>query len=121
MKNYIFRTTATMKEYNNEKWWIDSNIVGEIRITAETIAAALEQYREQVAEKYYISISNNAIKNKNPMYIDTVSGDSKQIGFVITGQCEFEDRYNYKWSKQYIDLWVSILTVIDTDFTGIEK
>ena len=55
------------------------------------------------------------------MYIDTVSGDSKQIGFVITGQCEFEDRYNYKWSKQYIDLWVSILTVIDTDFTGIEK
>lgn len=22
--NYIFKTTATMKEYNNKKWWIDT-------------------------------------------------------------------------------------------------
>lgn len=113
---FIFKTTTTMKEYNSRKWWIDSDIVREIRITAENIRAALEQYREIVAEKHYITISDNAIKNKNPMYIDTPNGEPKQIGYVITGKTDFEDRDNYKWSAQYIDLWITILTVIDTDF-----
>ena len=30
MNNYIFKTTTTMKEYNNKKWWVDSDIVPEI-------------------------------------------------------------------------------------------
>lgn len=47
MKNYIFRTTATMKEYNRCKWWIDSDIVTEKRISAETVADAPE-----IAAKY---------------------------------------------------------------------
>ena len=113
---FIFKTTTTMKEYNSRKWWIDSDIVREIRITAENIRAALEQYREIVAEKHYITISDNAIKNKNPLYIDTPNGEPEQIGYVITGKTDFEDRDNYKWSAQYIDLWITILTVIDTDF-----
>ena len=25
--NYIFKTTTTMKEYNNKKWWIDGDII----------------------------------------------------------------------------------------------
>lgn len=114
--NFIFKTTTTMKEYNSRKWWIDSGIVREIRITADNLRAALEQYREIVAEKHYITISDNAIKNKNPMYVDTPNGEPKQIGYVITGKTDFEDRNNYKWSTQYIDLWITILTVIDTNF-----
>lgn len=61
MKNYIFKTTATMKEYNNKKWWIDSDIVGEIRLTAPNVAEALKKYKEKVAEKFYIDISRNAL------------------------------------------------------------
>ena len=110
---FIFKTTTTMKEYNSRKWWIDSGIVREIQITADNLPAALEQYREIVEEKHYISISAHAIKNRNPMYIDTPDGE-KQIGFVITGKTEFES--NYKWVTQYIDLWVTVLTVIDTIF-----
>lgn len=34
MKNYIFKTMATMKEYNNKSWWIDSGIVRDIHIAA---------------------------------------------------------------------------------------
>ena len=49
------------------------------------------------------------------MYIDTVDGDVKQVGFVITGKTEFEND-NHKWSTQYIDLWVNIITVVDTEF-----
>lgn len=115
MKNYIFRTTATMKEYNRCKWWIDSDIVTEKRIGAETVADALEIWREQVEEQHYITVSKNAIKNKSEMFVDTDNG-VKQVGYVITGKTEFENRDNYKWSAQYIDLWVTILTVIDTDF-----
>lgn len=111
--NFIFKTTTTMKEYNARKWWIDSGIVREIQITADNLPAALEQYREIVEEKHYISISAHAIKNRNPMYIDTPDGE-KQIGFVITGKTDFES--NYKWVTQYIDLWVTVLTVIDTIF-----
>lgn len=116
MNNYIFKTTTTMKEYNNKKWWIDSDIIREIRIAADNIQEALNQYREIASEKYGVSISTNAIKNKSPMYVDTANGDAKQVGYVITGKTEFEDRDNYKWSTQYIDLWVTILTVIDTEF-----
>lgn len=42
---YIFETVATMKEYNNKKWWIDSDIITRKTIEADTIAAAIERFR----------------------------------------------------------------------------
>ena len=115
MKNYIFKTTATMKEYNNKKWWIDEGIVREISVSAENLKEAIEKYREVAKRESYITISDNALKTKSPMYVDTADG-AKQIGYVITGQTEFEDSGSYKWSKQYIDLWVTILEVVDINF-----
>lgn len=115
MNNYIFKTTATMKEYNCRKWWIDSNIITEKRITAANIAEALQQYRERVTNEHYISISDNAAKNKSPMYIDTPTG-TKQKGYVITAKTDFQDDFG-RWTAQYIDLWIDILTVTETDFT----
>ena len=115
MKNFIFKTTATMKDYNCEKWWIDSSIVGEIHISAENIREALEKYRAIVEEKHHITISNNAIKNKSKMYVDTPTGEAKQVGYVITGKTEMQDDF-YRWSAQYVDLWVEIITVVNTDF-----
>lgn len=116
---FIFKTTTTMKEYNNKKWWIDSDIIREISVNADSLKQALEEYREIVKDKFYIEISNNAIKNKNPMFINTPDGNCKQVGYVITGKTEFEDRDNYKWSTQFIDLWVTVLTVIDTNFEEV--
>lgn len=115
MNTYEFRTVATMKEYNRKKWWIDSNIVRDIEIHADTVKDALKQWQAVVSEKYFITVSDTAIKNKSPMYIDTPDG-AKQVGFVITGKTEFEDRDAYKWSTQYIDLWVSVVTLVDTVF-----
>lgn len=115
MKNYIFRTTATMKPYNNKKWWIDSGIVTEKRIEAETVTDALEQWRELVQDRHYITISDSAIKNKSEMYTNTDAG-AVQTGYVITGKAEFEDSTRRKWVEQYIDLWVEILTVTHTEF-----
>lgn len=114
--NYIFKTTATMKEYNNKKWYIDGGIVSDMRINADSVENALEIYRERVKEKHYITISKNAIKNKSEMFADLSDGSVKQVGYVITGKTEF-DRGDYSgYSTQYIDLWVTILTVVDTVF-----
>lgn len=114
--NYIFKTTATMKEYNNKKWYIDGGIVSDMRINADSVENALEIYRERVKEKHFINISKNAIKNKSEMFTDLSDGSVKQVGYVITGKTEF-DRGDYSgYSTQYIDLWVTILTVVDTVF-----
>lgn len=115
MTNYIFKTKTTMKPYNNEKWWIDSDLISEMRIKAANLKDALLEYKNKAYETGFVKISNNALKNKKPMYVDTSNG-VKQVGYVITGKADFEDRDNYKWSEQYIDLWVTILTVVDTDF-----
>lgn len=115
MTNYIFKTTTTMKEYNNKKWWIDPDSIREMRIQAKNIEDALLKYKYMAFFDARIDISDNALKTKELMYVDTQDG-AKQIGYVITGKTEFEDRDNYKCSKQYIDLWVTILTVVDTDF-----
>lgn len=114
MKTYIFRTTTTMKEYNSKQWWIDGKIITEKTIQAESVAAALEEYKELVEYGNCISISRNAIKARRPMYVDTKGGE-KQIGFVITGRADFEAE-SYRYVKQYVDLWVEIITVTDTEF-----
>lgn len=118
MKNYIMKTTATMKPHNNKKWWIVPGLVRELHVSAENARDALNQYREILEEKYYISISDNAIKNKSKMYVDTKSGEPRQIGYVITGKTYFEDRDNRRWSAQYIDLWVEIITTAETGFAA---
>ena len=84
--NYIFKTTATMKEYNNKKWYIDGGIVSDMRIDADSVENALEIYRERVEEKHCIIISKNAIKNKSEMFVDLSDGGAKQVGYVITGK-----------------------------------
>ena len=105
-----------MKEYNNKKWYIDGGIVSDMRIDADSVENALEIYRERVEEKHYITNSKNAIKNKSEMFADLLNGSVKQVGYVITGKTEF-DRGDYSgYSTQYIDLWVTILTVVDTVF-----
>lgn len=114
--NYIFKTTATMKEYNHKKWYIDGDIVSDMRINADSVENALEIYRERVEEMHYISISKNAIKNKSEMFVDLSDGSVKQVGYVITGKTEFDKGDYSGYSTQYIDLWVTILTVVDTVF-----
>lgn len=114
--NYIFKTTATMKEYNNKKWYIDGGIVSDMRINADSVENALEIYRERVEEEHYINISKNAIKNKSEMFADLSDGSIKQVGYVITGKTEFDKGDYTGYSTQYIDLWVTILTVVDTVF-----
>ena len=107
MKTYQFRTTATMKEYNHEKWWIASDVVRDIQVQAETIRDALKEYQRTVQERDYISISDHAIKNPAPMYRDTKSGESVQVGYVITAKTDFDDNRRRRVT-QYIDLWVTI-------------
>ena len=111
-----YETTATMKEKKKKKWWIDSDIVCPVIIEADNLKTALQIWRDKVQERDYIKISNNALKSRSPMYIDGKNGEPVQVGFVITGKTEF-DKGNYSgYTTQYIDLWVEILTIVDTVF-----
>lgn len=119
MTTFIFDTTTTMKDYNRSKWWIDSDVVPSMHIKADDLKTALKVYQSKVDDMACITISDNALKTKNPMYVDTIDGNTKQVGFVITGSADFQDERNYKWSKQYVDLWVTVETVIETDFEEV--
>ena len=114
-KTYRFMTDTTMKAYNRDKWWISSDIVKTFETTAATLSEAIKAYQAFVADTAYITISNNALRTKSPMYIDTPSG-AKQVGYVLTGSTDFQNSENYRWSKQYIDLWVSISELKEIDF-----
>lgn len=114
--NYIFKTTTTMKEYNNRKWWIDGDLIPDIYINADTIDDALKIYKNKVEEKRGISISRNALRNKSEMFADMSGGTVKQVGYVITGKTEFDKGDYTGFSTQYIDLWVTIITVVNTVF-----
>lgn len=113
--HYIFKTKATMKDYNCAKWFIDSGIVSEMCINADSVERALVVYRSR-AEECGVSISQNAIKRKSAMFVDMPDGGAKKVGYVITGKAEFDKGDYSGWSTQYIDLWVTILTVVDTVF-----
>lgn len=113
---FIFKTQATMKESLQNKYWISSDIIPEMEISSDTLKNALKEYQRICTENHYVTISDNAIKTKRGMYTDTKDGNVKQIGYVITGKTLFEDRDNFKSTNQYIDLWVEIITVVDTEF-----
>lgn len=113
---YIFRTQATMKAYNRKNWWIDRDIVREFHVDAENLREALKAYQGH-AEDCCVTVSDNALRTKSEMYVDAPDGSVKQVGYVLTGKTDFEKENRSGWSTQYIDLWVTIFTVIDTDFS----
>ena len=110
MKRYIFKTSTTMKPYNNDKYWIMNDVIQEKRIKAGNILEALKQYQTRVKNDDHIIISDTAIKNREPMYYDSKEGETIQDGYVLTALTEFQTDSG-KWKKQYIDLWVEILEI----------
>ena len=115
MSEYMFRTTATMKDYNRAKWWITPDIIRTKYINAENIREALQAYAEEVTEKDYITISANALRRKSPMYRDRPNGQPQQVGYVITASTEMQHD-NGHWTTQYIDLWVDVSKLESIDF-----
>ena len=114
---YIIKTDACMKPYNREKWWIDRKYIKDICVEAPDAEAAIKEWRDEVINDYCVEISAHAIKVKQPMFRDCKDGTTKQVGWVITARTEFQtDDYNKPWVKQFIDLWVEIITIVDTEF-----
>lgn len=106
MKKYMFETSAIVKD-RYKKYWIDKNIIPDFVFNAEDLKTALLHYQHEVDDKVYVTISNNAIRTKSDMFVDTANG-SKQVGYVITGRTSVWDEAEYKWKTIYINLWVNI-------------
>lgn len=66
----------------------------------------------------YIFKTKTTMKDYNckKWFVDMPGGGAKRVGYVITGKSEFDKGDYTGWSAQYIDLWVTILTVVDTVF-----
>lgn len=113
---YSLKTTCTMKPHNYKKWWVSPDIIPEMIVSADSVLQALKEYQNKVENKYYMFVSNTAIKKRSPMYIDTKEG-TKQVGYVITGKTEFQTNdYSRPWSTQFVDLWITIKAVSDVEF-----
>lgn len=117
MRTYLFDTDATMKENDRQHWWIDSKIIPQMKIYAESVNEALEKYRQRVAEVSTMTISNNALKTKQPMYRDGKNREAVQVGWVLTAKdAYFRDDERGRWVEKYADLWVEITELVSADF-----
>ena len=94
---YFFNTYTTVKEYHNNKYWIDNRIVKDISVNADSLQEAIEKYKETVEKESYIFISKKAIKKKENIY-----RDNKQVGYIFTGKTDIENK------MVYLDLWTEI-------------
>lgn len=101
IKHYRFETSCTMKPYNEKKYWIDGDSVRPKIILAKNLKSALIIYCDKLEKDDYMTVSKNAILNKQPMYKDGLTGP-EQVGYVITGKTDIEN------TVQYIDLWAEI-------------
>lgn len=107
MKTYLFITTTTVKPIDKKKWWIDNKLVSNMYIHANNLHDALKEYQKRIENDYAITISNHAIKNREPIFRDDKNGNSFQVGYIITGKTLF-DNGRRGWINRYIDLWIEI-------------
>ena len=99
---YFFKTYTTIKEHYNNRYWVDNSIVKDIAEESESIQKAIERYKGIVEKECYINISKNAIKKKENIYRDNIKGESMQVGYILTGKTEIENK------MVYLDLWIEI-------------
>ncbi len=114
MANYLFNTKVTLnrKEDIRRGWYIDENYVRPISVNNDKgVKDALKEYVKIVQEKYDINISESALKNKEPMYVD-INGRPKQVGYIIVGSTEMTDEKDV-YRKKYISLWIQISMLND--------
>ena len=88
-KLYMFCTRVHTKERDNI--WHDNP--NDIYRAGETIEDALDQYIQAIYERDFIKVSKNACKHKEPIYYDTLDGETVQTGYTMKGSVEiFDDR-----------------------------
>ena len=119
MKTYLFKTAATVKEADQDNYWVDRDFIGKVEVKAENLTDALADYVNIINKEYDVKVSKTAIDRKNAMFVDRLNGETVQIGYVITGGYDFELADGHKWVKKYIDLWVDVREVSIPNFSKI--
>ena len=102
---YIINTTTTIAEQHNGKYWIDEDYIKPMKIKADTLSQALDEYRNRLKDDY-INVTPSALRCKLPMYVD----DGAQIGYVIKAHHDIDGR------DVVLDLWAEIIKTTDIDW-----
>jgi phosphoglucomutase len=116
MKCYQFTTTATLKDKDAGKFWLNQDFIGTIEVRAESVQDALSEYVGTLSDIYSVDVSKTAIRHKRAMLIDTESGETVQMGYILNCKCVLEHTGDHELVNKNIDLWVKILEVTIPDF-----
>lgn len=106
MNKYLITTKVYKKGYyNGEFFWREEKRIQPIKIEAISANEAFELFTEKIQKNGIVSISKNALKNKNPLYGDLLG--NLQIGWIITDNIFIDVGIN-EYSTKYFDMFVEI-------------
>lgn len=97
MKTYLFSTETMISERYQQKYWIDRNLIPDIKISAENLDNAIAKFQSH-CEENFIQISNSGLKKRNGIFC----GLDKQIGLIFVASSEIDNK------KIIVNLWVEI-------------
>lgn len=107
MAKYLITSNVVPVESD---FWIDANIVPDFYTTAESVESALKVWFDHVESKACLSISKTARKKREPIFIDTPTGDV-QVGYIFVAPTEVD--FNYKLKRRRVHIWATINEIIN--------
>lgn len=104
MKTYLFSPDIIM---NTSGYWIDRDFIKSQKISSLYVNGAIESFRG-ICKDNGIDISDNAVKTKQPIMVDTKDGKSVQVGFIFKASTETYNDLKRKYVKFRLEIWVEI-------------
>lgn len=99
MKRFQFKSEAVCR---NNKYWISRDILRTKIITSNNLKDAISEFVKFANGDGFFSISKNAERKKESLYIDMLNGESKKIGYMFKALTEIEGK------QVWCELWVTI-------------
>ncbi len=113
MKTYLFKTVTKPAKCHKYEFHINFDAVRDVMIKAKDLDEAFEKYRETININERVgcyrpsgvdmTITKNAIKNKQPLYAITPAGNLNDNGCIIKASF-----INNRGKKKNLDLFLSI-------------
>lgn len=97
MKTYLFSTKTMISERYQKKYWVDRNLIPDIKISAGNLDNAIVKFQSH-CEENFVQISNSGLKKKNAIYC----GKNEQVGLIFVASTEIDNK------KIIVNLWVEI-------------
>lgn len=106
MNEYLVKVRFTLDDTN---YWIDHDFTREIE--AENLEQAYSDVVEIIKEDCFMTVSANAIRNRQIIYVDDKNGVAKQVGYVYRIHTEIDN--GTRLVTKLGHAWVTIKQLIE--------